>query len=625
MWRNFHRTNEWSTWTWVDNKDNNIFGYYGQLTGINKVSPPVRLSLSPYISGYVEKTPESKNWSYILRGGLDLRYGINESYTLDMMLIPDFGQVQSDDQILNLTPFEVRYDERRQFFTEATELFNKCGIFYTRRVGSMPRNYNAAYDSLKANEKVSSNPEETRIINATKISGRNSKGLGIGFFNAMTTNTWAKLEDTLTGATRKIATQPFTNYNVLVVDQNLKYNSYITFINTNYWTPYDRYSANVTGVETQLYNKKTVYAFFGRLNISQKYKEGASPDIGHDYTLSFLKTSGKFQFQFAREEIDNHYNPNDMGFLTNNNEAVNRAQLYWNILDPVWKILNTRSEFVVVYNTLYKPYAFEGLRIQADNATSFTNYWTAYLEGGIYPYGYHDYYEPRTWGWVYKRPLFYDFTFGMGTNNRKPFRIGVNLFAMNSPSDHNFQYNVTLTPRIRFSDRFTVSLTTSYDKNLNNYGWVNTAFDSLDNLITYFGRRDVSTISNILTVKYIFNTKASLSLRARHYWSTAKYLDYYTLNFNGTLDPGEYSQDPNINFNAFTADLQFIWYFAPGSELSVVWKNLINTLDQVMTNDYWSNLDKTIHSPQTNSFSVRVIYYLDYLSVKKAFRKKKQS
>jgi len=159
----------------------------------------VRLSFSPYISGYAEKTPENKNWSYFLRGGLDLRYGINESYTLDMMLIPDFGQVQSDDQILNLTPFEVRYDERRQFFTEATEMFNKCGIFYTRRIGSMPRNYSAPYDSLKANEKVTTNPDETRIINATKISGRNSKGFGVGFFNAMTTNTWGTVQDTITG------------------------------------------------------------------------------------------------------------------------------------------------------------------------------------------------------------------------------------------------------------------------------------------------------------------------------------------------------------------------------------------------------------------------------------------
>jgi hypothetical protein len=270
MWRNLQRQQLYSTWSWVDNTTSAIFKYYGDLVGIHNIKPSIRLSFSPYLSGYVQKTPDNKNWQSILRGGLDLRYGINESYTLDMMLIPDFGQVQSDDQILNLTPFEVKYNEKRQFFTEATELFSKCDIFYTRRVGSIPENFQSAYDSLKPNERVKRNPDETRIINATKISGRNSKGLGFGFFNAMTTNTWAVLEDTLIGATRRILTQPFTNYNVMVIDQSLKNHSYITLINTNYYSPDSWYSANVTGAEAKIANAKNTFAIAGRLNISQK-------------------------------------------------------------------------------------------------------------------------------------------------------------------------------------------------------------------------------------------------------------------------------------------------------------------------------------------------------------------
>ena len=87
---------------------------------------------------------------------------------------------------------------------------------------------------------------------------------------------------------------------------------------------------------------------------------------------------------------------------------------------------------------------------------------------------------------------------------------------------------------------------------------------------------------------------------SRHYWSQANYLQYYTLNNEGHLDPSSYWRNHNINFNAFTVDLQFVWYFAPGSELSVV----------------------MIDSPQTNSFSFSVLYYLDYLYIKKAFSKK---
>jgi len=623
MWRNLQRRHEYSTWTFVDITDNNIFTYYGKLTGIYSIKPPVRLSFTPYLSAYVEKIPEIRNWSYFIRGGMDLRYGINESYTLDMMLIPDFGQVQSDDLILNLTPFEVRYNEKRQFFTEATELFDKCGIFYSRRVGSIPKNYFAPYDSMTSRETVIKNPDLTRIINATKISGRNTKGLGIGFFNAMTTNTWSVLEDTVSGDTRRIMTQGFTNYNVLVVDQNLKNNSYATFINTNYWTPDSRYVANVTGAEARICNKKNTLSVLGRLNVSQIYQEGSAPVIGHNYVVSVSKPSGKFQYEITREEIGDKYDPNDMGFLTNNNQADNTLRMSYNLFTPFWKILSTQTEFLVNYSTLYKPYDFSSLRFQVYNLTGFTNFWQNYLEAGVNPLGYKDHYEPRVWGWTYRKPYAYDVTWKIATDTRKMFRIHNTVGIMNSPSNKNFEYWIEAIPRFRFSDKLTLSFDILYDNNKNDNGWVETLYDSLNNPVIFFGRRDVITLSNIINISYIFNTKASISLRARHYWSRARYYEFFTLDPDGNLEKSDYQGDHNINFNAITVDLQFVWYFAPGSELSVVWKNVINTMDNMVDIDYMTDFKNTINSPQSNSFSVRVLYYLDYLNIKKLFSRKK--
>ena len=623
MWRNNQRKQEYSTWSWVDNKSQDIFRYYGKLVGMKNIKPPLRLSLSPYVSGYVEKNPDSKNWSYFLRGGLDLRLGLNESYTLDMMLIPDFGQVQSDDIILNLSPFEVRYDEKRQFFTEATELFNKCEIFYTRRVGSMPKNYYLPYDSLKSGEIVTDNPEETRIINATKISGRNSKGLGIGVFNAMTTNTWAKLEDTLTGSSRKMMTQPYTNYNVLVFDQNLPHNSYITLINTNYYIPNDKYVANVTGAETRLCNKKNTISVFGRLNVSQKYFHETSPDFGYQYLVYISKPSGKFQYRLLRQETNKKYDPNDLGFLPYNNETINQLRLSWYEQDPFWKIINTQTDFFVMYSTLNQPASFTTVRLSLQHATTFSSYWITALSAEYQPLGYHDYYEPRVWGKVFKMPMSYYIEWDLASDARKKFRYHQNLSLRYCPGFMNSEYNIGLTPRMRFSDRFSMTLDLQYTKELNNYGWVETDYNTGNEPVIYFGRRDITTISNVLTSQFIFSTKTSLSLRVRHYWSQADYLQYYTLNNDGYLDPSSYWQNHNINFNAFSADLQFVWYFAPGSELSIVWKNLINTMGDVIENNYFTNFSNMIDSPQTNSFSFRVLYYLDYLYLKKAFSKRK--
>jgi hypothetical protein len=622
MWRNIHRHHEYSTWSWVDNKSQDIFRYYGTLTGIANIDPPVRLSVSPYVSGYLEKNPDNQNVSYFLRGGLDLRYGINESYTLDMMLIPDFGQVLSDDQVLNLSPFEIRYSEKRQFFTEATELFDKCEIFYTRRVGSVPRAYDAPYNNLDDNETVIKNPDQTRIINATKVSGRNAKGLGIGFFNGMTTNTWATIQDTITGETRNVMTQPFTNYNVLVLDQNLRNNSYITLINTNYWIPDEGYSANVTGTEASIKNKSNTLQFFGRFNVSQQYHSHGSPHFGHQYIAAISKPSGRFQFQLLRQETGDTYDPNDLGFLLYNNETYNRLRLTYNQYDPAWIIISSYSNFLTTYTTLYRPGSFKTLEFSLENMTTYLKYWSSYFNIGIQPLGFHDYYEPRVWGWVYKKPWNYYDEWNFSSDARKRFRYHHNFNFRYSPENNNVLWGFGLTPRFRFSDRFSLTLDMQYEKDLNNYGWVETRYDSLNEPEIYFGRRDLTTISNVLNFRYIFTTKTSLTLRARHYWSQASYLSFYTLNRDGNLDPSTYHDDRDINFNAFTVDLQFVWYFAPGSELSVVWKNTINTMGNELEYNYFTDLGNTLRAPQSNSLSVRVLYYLDYQKVERAFSRK---
>ena len=153
-----------------------------------------------------------------------VKYGLSESFTLDLMLIPDFGQVVSDNVVLNLTPYEVQFQENRPFFTEGASLFNGGGsrFFYSRRIGGTPINYWSAGDNLNANEELISNPSESKLLNASKISGRTEHGLGIGILNAVTRASTAVVRDTLTGETRNVETDPVTNYNVFVLNKSLK-------------------------------------------------------------------------------------------------------------------------------------------------------------------------------------------------------------------------------------------------------------------------------------------------------------------------------------------------------------------------------------------------------------------
>ncbi len=294
FWRLIRRERKTLSWDLVDRTRDNEGSQYGELVNIHDIDPPFRLSLFPYVSGYV--FPHNGTLDYEYSAGMDLKYGIDESFTLDMILIPDFGQKKSDETVLNLSPYEVRYDEKRPFFTEGTELFNKAGLFYSRRVGGEPSGYNQVGDQLGEGEKVVENPDEAELINATKISGRNRQGLGLGFFNAMEANTYATVKDSL-GHKRKILTQPFTNYNMMVVDKNFGPNSYLNLVNTNFYQPKTGRLQNVTGSAYKISDRSNEYALWGNAAWSMQGDSGvAELTHGQYIDASLGKVSGNFRF-----------------------------------------------------------------------------------------------------------------------------------------------------------------------------------------------------------------------------------------------------------------------------------------------------------------------------------------
>ncbi|HRY31980.1 MAG TPA: DUF5916 domain-containing protein [Bacteroidales bacterium] len=621
MWRNVNRRNEWSTWCYVDNKTDNIFRYYGEITDIKDIRPPFRLSLYPYAATYAEKNPGQKKWSYLAKGGLDLKMGLSDSYTLDMVLVPDFGQVQSDEEILNLSPFEVQYDEKRQFFTEGTELFNKCNIFYSRRIGMNPLGFSGVYQQLEKNEVVVENPEETRLINATKLSGRGKDGLGLGLFNAMTADTRAEVKDTITGKERKILTQPFTNYNVLVLDQNLPNNSYLSLINTNLSIPSEKYAANVSGVESRLYNKRNTLEWIGQVVLSQKYSRQTDPSFGHRMFFYIGKPSGKYQYYIYRDQTDRNYDPNDLGYLSHNNMVYNKIQFIRLIANPTRTFINSKSQIAAGYNNRYHDNRFSDLFIDVTNSTTWNSYWYTYISVRSHPSGFNDFYEPRLSGAWYHAPVSHSFVWQVSSDTRKRFQGVFSVNMKYSPANHNDVIQLVFDPRFRVSDRLSISLSSMVDREVNNYGWTGTLSEEPgDKPSVIFARRDVSTVSNSLLVKVIFNPLSSISCKLRHYWSKAVNLDYHFLKNDGSLTPFQYDS-PDINFRIFTLDLQYTWNFAPGSELSIVWKNSMRSEGSVADDYYWDSLENTFRLPQANSISLKAIYYLDYNTLKPARKK----
>jgi hypothetical protein len=629
--RNIRRYREDSHWNYINPLISGEVNQYGNLIGLKNIKSPIRLSLTPYISGYYNRYDDVKNDIHeqqtSFNGGMDLKYGINEAFTLDMTLIPDFGQVQSDNQVLNTTPFEVRFNEFRQFFTEGTEIYNKSGLFYSRRIGGTPINYFKAYDEINDGETVTSNPQNSKLINATKITGRTRNGTGIGIFNAITKPTFATLTDSL-GNSRNVETDPLSNYNVFVIDQNLKNNSYINFTNTNVMRSGGTYDANTTGINSQLNTKGNRFGLDLNGVLSQQYglHKSDSVSLGYSWNMGAWKKYGNYTYGFYLGEESDTYDPNDLGFLYNNNSRVFGTEFEHRTYEPKGWFLRTWQNVNFYYEHLFNPNVFTSSNIQGSLGGVFRNWTASGVTFATSIVENYDYFEPRVTGRYYTLPRSFLVNCFYSTDYRKKFALDIRPEFIKFNYKDWREYSILVSPRFRFNDKLSTIITSTYNIQYGDQGSALTIDGSptFINDTIIFAIRDRTNYENTISLKYIFTNTMALTLRIRHYWAKLKYQSFHTLTPEGNLEPNAYtgvSGDGtslhNTSFNAFNVDLVYTWVFAPGSELRIVWKNSIYDFGQAVDLSYSDNFSNTIVAPQTNSLSIKLIYFLDAANLRR--------
>lgn len=622
--RSIARNNEFDQWSLTPRGVPNPLAYWGILKGLNGVKEPVRLSLTPYVSAYTSHYPANiegeSNYTTQVTGGLDLKYGINESFTVDATLLPDFTQVQSDNLVKNLSAFEVQYEEQRPFFQEGTELFQKGNLFYSRRIGKRPSGYYNAYALTAPGETIVNNPNQSKLLNATKVSGRTENGLGLGILNAILDNTYAIAKDS-SGNHRKILTEPFSNYNIIVFDQQLKNSSSAYLINTNVNRQAGYNNSNVTGAGLDLYNKKGSYGIFADVAFSNIFsKVDTLPSqyndlFGYNYNVNFSKTSGKLQFSLVRDAASPTFNNNDMGITRETNFLNQGVELAFNQFNPFSSFLNARASVSYFYFSNFTTNRKNGEVINFNLNGTLRSFHSIYFGGDAKISKEIDYYESRTPGRLLIRPRGITCWGGIDTDRRKRFTLGLNMYGgstgLISPTiGYNPYFGITIRPGMRFTDKFSVNLNINYSKDNGDRGYVN--HDENGNII--FGLRYLTNLTNSLSARYLFKNNLSLSLNARHYWSRGNYISFYNLSEEGNLiDNISYDQNHDFNFNAFNIDMVFQWQFAPGSFVNLVWKNSIYNEGDTVINNYSANMKNTFETKQLNIVSLKILYYFDYL------------
>ncbi|PIE49577.1 MAG: hypothetical protein CSA39_01905 [Flavobacteriales bacterium] len=609
--RRIHYLNEQYSWNYINRSKGFMTQYAGELTGISGINAPLRLSFSPYAT--VSNTWFEGKSSFDKSVGLDVKYGLSESFTLDATLIPDFSQTAFDNLELNLGPFEQRYEEQRAFFTEGTELFKKGNIFYSRRIGNAPVERHLVKEKLEDNEIITHNPDKVDMINAIKISGRTKKGLGIGFFNAITARTTASVRDTLKNTSRKIVTEPLANYNVLVLDQQFNKNSSVGIINTNVTRSGHFRDANVTALTYNISDKKDHYNIKGNLKISNVFDDGKYKK-GYSGFIELSKIYGNFQFEVNHWRNNSKYEVKDLGFQRRNNTANYTAEFSYKIFEPNRTFNKYKISLDNKLKYLNNPNEYMGNEIELDG---FFMLPSRFAFGGSIETNIgiqYDWFEPRVAGRYFKHSGILNTNAWVSSDYRKKFAYyaGATYGSRYGKNENYMAFN--FEPRFRFSNRFYLIYEIFYARLKNEKGYVHNTEDKEH---IFFGNRRITTLSNAIISKYNFNIKSALSLSFRHYWSPVKYSsNFFELTKDGNLIPSTYSNSHDENYNVWNLDLSYSWEFAPGSQFIIFYRNAITNKDNFSNLNYTKNLKHLFKQPISNNLSIKFIYYLDYNKLK---------
>jgi len=406
-WRWIDRLQEESNWEQQTKTGPGMLYNYGEFIGLKGLKKSRRLEIQPFVLGDLKTMKEIPGSPYTKNGrvwsgnaGLDAKIGVSSNFTVDLTVNPDFGQVESDPSVMNLTAFETFYEEKRPFFLEGLTIFDykfdNQNLFYSRRIGHTP--------SLSVNpgdQNFVKNPEMTTILSAAKFSGTDSKGLSVGFIQSVTANEYAKITD-LNGNESKQIVEPVTSYLVGRIQKGYKAGNTIIggmFTSTNRFIndeeleflPTDAFTGGV-----DLLHHWKDKKFFVNAKLSGSYIKGSSESIkelqespahyfqrpGADYLdYDITRTSlsgfggkvevgkgsgGHWKYSTALSWLTPGFDLNDIGYMRTADEIENQNEVEYFITKPV-SVFRTLSVSFEQRNS----WTFDGTSLGSDGELSF--------------------------------------------------------------------------------------------------------------------------------------------------------------------------------------------------------------------------------------------------------------
>jgi hypothetical protein len=630
---------------------------FGDLEGIEGIKPKRAFEVMPYGVARTDlrsraDNPFIKSTSHQMDAGVDVKYGITPNLTLTGTINPDFGQVEVDPAVLNLSQFETSLTEKRPFFTEGASVFrfgngpasSRWGFnmsfptfFYSRRIGRTPQGFIDA-------DYVDS-PGETTILGAAKVTGKVGKGWTVGIFDALTDQEegWYRLGSEV----GKQTVEPMTNYLVARATREYGKDSRAGFMFTSVnrrlsdnLEPVLRESSYFGGIDgyTLLKDKTWIVEWLTggsmvegsqdaiartQRSAARYYQRPDAEHVEYDPTRTALtgymgrvmvaKQKGKWRPNLQVQALSPGLEINDLGFLTRTDAISSHAVLhYLNTDQTKW----TRE--ISAWASKYQNWNFDGDLTANGVAGNFyvqlKNYWSVYTwGGGAADDRVSD--QATRGGPAMLRPGYQYAGGGFGSDSRKKFSVSVEgevlTDDLGGTSDFiwsSFTYRPTPAMRI--------SVTPMFSRLDEKVQYVTTIADP--SYAPTFGNRYLfatlkqRTLDIGIRTEWTMNARLSAQLFVQPFIASGDYSDFKTLvrPRDDELTPAQYDGNPDFNLRSVRGSAVVRWEFRPGSSMYVVWSE--NRADVAPVGDFRFRRDFSAlpDAPSQDVFLVKFSYWL---------------
>lgn len=668
------RIQETDQWSLIPRKNSGHVYSFGTMVGLEDIPKPRLLEFLPYgavkaiSEPVIPGSPYSGNPKWNGNAGIDIKKGIGD-FTMDLTINPDFGQVEADPSVMNLTALETFYDEKRPFFLEGKHIFDFSAgrnlMFYSRRIGNVP-SYSPAVDNITSFSKI---PEYTNIIDAVKLSGTTRNGISVGILQSTTQEERAKVTES--GIETNPVIEPLTNYiiariqktankgntqigtmltstNRFISDSQLEFlprNAYTAGIDLLTYTKDREYFLDLKGIMSHLSGEEKAMITLQRSALHYYQRPDAADYLGVDSTIRSITGTGGYinagrmgnkRFIFS-EEI-NWWSPgldlNDAGYLLMADVIENQTALGIRQTEPR-KLLRSYTVTLGQKNN----WTFGGLSTYNDLNIRFRTQFTNRMDLSINETYIFSELNTRLLrgGPAFRLSPSWENIIVFNTDRSK--RIIFSFENSTSLSTDGISHKYSLKPGLKFrlGNHMYLISDFSFTNNIDNYIYI-TQKQAGDDLRYILGRINQNTYNFTFRFNYNFTPDLSIQYYGSPFISTGEYKDFkyatdphsadteeryhsYTadeISYNESDDTYlineglvSYSyKNPDFSFRQFRSNLVVRWEYRPGSTLYLVWENNRNSRDAYYIPAFSENLNNLFGVEPANVFMVKISFWL---------------